>query len=532
MSTNQNTTKLTDTILIVDDETDSLRLLTDILSSEGYRVRPMERPQSAIESAMADPPSLILLDVKMPEVGGFEVSRQLKQDERTKDIPIIFVSGLQDTEDSIQGFEAGGVDFISKPFQEAEILARVKTHLQLYRMQMRLEDLVSERKAELTQTNEALQIEIAERKQAEEAYQASQRLLSLVIDNVPALVAYVDRHRHYRFVNQRYEKLYGRPQAHFVGKHVQEILGPEGYAAAEQNIAAALVGDEMSYEEVFNYPGGEQRWMEVHYVPDRGFSGDVKGLIALIQDVTDRKRAEQKLIDYQQRLKTLVFQLTIAEEKERHRIAQSLHDHISQSLALARIQIASARDSVSDQELADKLDDISNTLFEILEDTDQIMFELSSPIADEISFSAGISEWLEEQLGQRHGLKTEFIDNIMESRGELQDKNVMAILFRNVKELLVNVVKHARANRVSVRLENENSSVKVFVEDDGIGFDPLKVNREGSQIGGFGLFSIEERMADLGGSFKIVSEPGKGCTAIVCLPLGLDNNQERNSQWL
>ncbi|MBW1750276.1 MAG: response regulator, partial [Deltaproteobacteria bacterium] len=151
------------TILVVDDEIAGLRLLTDILGSKGYRVRPTERPQSAIESAMADPPDLILLDVKMPEMSGFEVCRRLKQEERTKDIPIIFVSGLQEIEDKIHGFKAGGVDFISKPFQESEILARVETHLHLHSMQMHLEDLVKERTSKLMISNKSLSAEIDKR---------------------------------------------------------------------------------------------------------------------------------------------------------------------------------------------------------------------------------------------------------------------------------------------------------------------------------------------------------------------------------
>ena len=104
-------------ILVVDDTIASLRLLTEILSREGYQVRPADGPQVALESALAHPPSLILLDVRMPEMDGFEVCRRLKQNERTRDVPIIFVSALQDVEDRVQGFEVGGVDFISKPIR-------------------------------------------------------------------------------------------------------------------------------------------------------------------------------------------------------------------------------------------------------------------------------------------------------------------------------------------------------------------------------------------------------------------------------
>ena len=171
-------------ILIVDDEIPNLQLLTQLLSAEGYQVRPAERPQLAIESALAKPPSLILLDVRMPEMDGFEVCERLKQDERTHDIPIIFVSALQNVQDRIQGFEAGGVDFISKPFQEAEVLARVRTHMDLRNMQLGLEALVAERTTDL-------EAEIIERKQAGKAlsesvkpFQATSQLKCMLMNSL------------------------------------------------------------------------------------------------------------------------------------------------------------------------------------------------------------------------------------------------------------------------------------------------------------------------------------------------------------
>ncbi|MGD1975249.1 MAG: SpoIIE family protein phosphatase [Desulfobacterales bacterium] len=121
-------------ILIVDDETPNLHLLSELLGREGYHVRPANNPQLALDSALGQPPKMILLDVRMPEMDGFEVCRRLKQDERTRDIPILFVSALQDVEDKVRGFEAGGVDYITKPFQEAEVLARVDTHLTIHRL--------------------------------------------------------------------------------------------------------------------------------------------------------------------------------------------------------------------------------------------------------------------------------------------------------------------------------------------------------------------------------------------------------------
>jgi PAS domain S-box-containing protein len=250
-------------------------------------------------------------------------------------------------------------------------------------------------------------------------------------------------------------------------------------------------------------------------------------IFGIVIDVTMRKQAEIKILDYQRRLKALASQLTIAEEKERRAIAADLHDHVGQSLALARVQLASARKSVTESKLADKLDEISDTLLKSIKDVRMFMLELSSPATHARGLSSAISEWLGSQIANRHNLKTEFIDNIPDNRRKSLDPNVQTILFRNVRELVVNVVKHARASKVKVRIEDKNASIRIIVEDDGIGFEASAVTQAGSKTGGFGLFSIEELMANLGGNLKIVSEPGKGCTAILSAPMGDSNRQKR-----
>lgn len=127
-------------ILIVDDTLANLKLLADVLSRCGYEVRPVNDGQLAISGAKALPPDLILLDINMPEMSGYEVCEQLMRDEKTNNIPIIFISALDDITDKVRAFELGGVDYITKPFQEKEVLARVKTHLELRDMQKRLEE--------------------------------------------------------------------------------------------------------------------------------------------------------------------------------------------------------------------------------------------------------------------------------------------------------------------------------------------------------------------------------------------------------
>lgn len=151
-------------ILIVDDNPDNLRLLTKILESQGYTVRKSINGRMALQAARRDPPDLILLDITMPEMNGYEVCQQLKASEVTVNIPIIFISALDSIDDKIQAFEIGGQDYITKPFQELEVLIRVKNQL-----------LIEQQHQQLVEQNHRLEKEIEERLRAE----AEVRQLSL-----------------------------------------------------------------------------------------------------------------------------------------------------------------------------------------------------------------------------------------------------------------------------------------------------------------------------------------------------------------
>ena len=152
-------------IMVVDDQPTNLKLLEDILKDRGYAIRSFPRGRMALASAAQSPPDLILLDINMPEMNGFEVCERLKADRKLAPIPVIFLSALNETEDKVKALRSGGVDYITKPFQLAEVQARVETHVQLHRLQRalqqhsdRLEETVRSRTRELTEANTRLKI--------------------------------------------------------------------------------------------------------------------------------------------------------------------------------------------------------------------------------------------------------------------------------------------------------------------------------------------------------------------------------------
>jgi signal transduction histidine kinase len=240
--------------------------------------------------------------------------------------------------------------------------------------------------------------------------------------------------------------------------------------------------------------------------------------LGLSVNITEQKQAEEKLQGYQQRLRALASELTRTEERERRNIAVDLHDQVGQSLAAMRMQLAAAQKEPGSSKLAAILGEVSSSLRQAIQDTQHVISDLSSPLINELGLAAALSEWLKARIGERYGLETEFIND---SEPKPLGEDTRAILFRSVRELLTNVVKHANATRVSVSLQRRGSAVQIVVEDDGVGLADGRRPEMDATESGFGLFSIKERMSDLSGSLEIESHCGRGVRAILTAPLEL-----------
>ena len=241
-------------------------------------------------------------------------------------------------------------------------------------------------------------------------------------------------------------------------------------------------------------------------------------LYLLNREISGRKKAEGQLVAYQEDLRSLASQLTLAEERERRRLAIDLHDRIGHALALANIKLGELQKTVPGKFPGFPIAELEKTgklLEEAIRDTRSLTFKISSPILYELGLEAAL-ESLTEQVQEEHGIAARFTSD---GRPQPLDEDVRVLLFQAVGELLVNVVKHAQARSFTVSMGRDNGVLKLKVDDDGVGFRvaPMAIPRRGR--GGFGLFSICERLRPFGGVLEVQSAPGTGTHVTLTVPL-------------
>jgi two-component system CheB/CheR fusion protein len=235
-------------------------------------------------------------------------------------------------------------------------------------------------------------------------------------------------------------------------------------------------------------------------------------VVAFVADVTQRREAEKKIIDYQSKLQQMAFEAALAEERERRRIAQDLHDRVGQSLALARIKLDVVRDAAA-HEVQSAIVDAIELISTSINDTRTLTFDLAPPILYDLGLKPALA-WLCEDIEKRTGVQVEIADDGTQAPF---DETTAALLFRAVRELLTNVFKHAQAPTARVGLKQVNDHFEICVEDTGAGFDVESVTRAGEA--GFGLFSVREQIARLGGTVDIESAPRQGTRVSLRVPV-------------
>jgi signal transduction histidine kinase len=235
---------------------------------------------------------------------------------------------------------------------------------------------------------------------------------------------------------------------------------------------------------------------------------------ALEHQIAECRLAREGIDQHRRQLQQLASELSLAEARERRRIAEDLHDHIGQALAFIKINVSQFRGNAVFCGFESAIDEMVGLLDQTIQYTRNLTVEISPPALYELGFEAAV-DGLAERVSRKHGLAVE-----LETTSDILalPDPVAVLLYKSIQELLTNVAKHARARRAAIRIGHESGLLRVEVRDDGIGFDPQALE-SGAVNDHFGLFNIRERIRYLGGTMEVRSVAGGGTTVVLLAPI-------------
>jgi PAS domain S-box-containing protein len=371
-------------------------------------------------------------------------------------------------------------------------------------------------------------------KESEESLRRSEGRFRGTFDSAAVGMAHVDLDGRWLLVNQRLCEIVGYPREELLKKSLQDFIHPDdrSHDLAQFHALARDETANYSREERYLHRDGRVVWVMLTMALQRDASGDPLYMIAAVQDITKRREVEQQLKAINEtleqrvaeraslaeqraaQLRALASELTLTEQRERRRLAQIIHDHLQQILVTAKLKVGVLRRrDESDDQPFQSLDEL---LDQAIGASRSLTVELSPPVLYESGLAAGL-KWLARHKQEKHGLGVE-VEIDPEAEPQAEDQRVL--IFQAVRELLFNVVKHARVGSARVEMSRtEEDEVRVTVSDVGVGFDPDKLQTEVGSQAGFGLFSVRERLGLVGGRLEIDAAPGRGTRVSVVVPL-------------
>jgi PAS domain S-box-containing protein len=400
---------------------------------------------------------------------------------------------------------------------DVDLSERKRVEEELRRYRDHLERLVEERTGELTRVNRRLQAEILERLRTEMALRESEVRFRTIFEGAPVGIGLWDLEGKFLEGNPALTEMLGYSLEELRRLDPAGLSQPEDLAARQALFEEVLQGRREFYEREgrCRRRDGSFIWVWVHVSPIRSAAGEILFALVMFKDITQEKQAQAEISAYQQRLRSLASELSLTEERERRRLAADLHDHIGQILALAQIKLGALRQEASSPQESAAVAEIRDHIGQAIRYTRSLTFELGLPVLYDLGLEAAV-EWLADQFHEQHALD---IRVQRDSQPKPLGEAASLLVFRVLRELLTNVVKHAQASRVDISVTRFGEYLSLAVMDNGIGFDPNDPGARTGRPDGYGLFSIRERLNHLGGHLEVTSVPGRGTSAYILVPL-------------
>jgi PAS domain S-box-containing protein len=488
---------MTSRILLADDHPIVRQGLSNLLAREsGVEVvgEAASGPQ-LLEQVAKLSPDMVVLDLGLPGLPGGAALRQIL--DKSPQTKIIALSIYAERRFVVNILKAGASGYLLKDCAFEELARAIKT--------------VKENRIFISPGLKDIVVQ-----DYIEALRASEARFRTIFAEATLGIALVDKNGCIVETNPALQRILGYGQEELLNRQFTEFILPEETARCTDFFRKLLHGPGESYhgEKKFIRRDGRAAWVRLTATPFTEAREDGRFAICLLEDVTVQRQAEKNIRAYQEQLRSVASELSLTEERERRRLATELHDHVGQILALAQIKLGALRQSTSSTELGEPMDEVRRLIEQTIQYTRSLTFELSPPILYDLGFDAAV-EWLAELFHQQHGVA---IRVQTDKSAKTMSDELLVLLFQTVRELLGNVVKFAGAKNIMVFIAREDGALRVKMEDDGLrtGASP-ELSLDGP--GGFGIFSIKERLKYLGGRLEVTTEPGWGTRVTLQVPL-------------
>ena len=359
--------------------------------------------------------------------------------------------------------------------------------------------------------------DVTDQKKSEMALRESEKRFRDLVGMLPEIVFEVDQELRVTYANHvAFESTgYSREDLE-TGLRVVKLIAREDHDKFHHNISRLRRGEHVgAHEYMIVRKDGSRFPAIIHSNVILDGQGVFAGLGGVMVNITEQKWTQEESINHQKKLRLLTSWLSLAEERERQRLAGEVHDRIGSSLALVQIKLESLAVPESCKAVSAELAEIADSVNEIVTDTQSLISEISWPTLHEVGFVEAIKS-LTAKIQQQHHLTIQCQND---GREKNIGKDLAILLFRSVRELLVNIVKHSKAENARVSIAGRGEKLRIDVQDDGIGFDPSEIGRMPGKEPSFGFFSIRERLYVFGGTLDIKSKPSKGTTVTLEVPL-------------
>lgn len=500
-------------ILTADDRSENNYLMRALLEGSGYRVDVASDGAQALAIARRTPPDLIISDILMPVMDGFQLCRECKADVQLREIPFIFYTATYtDPKDRAFALDLGADAFAVKPLESDALLRLVRTHLGRRAAALALP--VADDEAVVLRQYNAVLIHKLEQKvdqleTAELRAQRSQERLALALEGAEAGIWDWDLASGRIIWNDQHATLFGLRAEQFDGSYdaFRRCVHPDDVAAIEEKVAAArALHRDYLHEFRVVWPDGS-----VHWIAGRGrFFYDADGaaqrMNGVVFDITERKQVEESLRESRAHLEALARRLLDVQESERRAIARELHDEIGGVLTAVKLNLHSLRGQgaggAGDAALADSLELVDGAIQSVR----SLSLDLRPSMLDDLGLIPTLKWYCQRQAG-RSGVA---IDLALEAIDLKAAPHLESACFRIVQEGVTNALRHSGAGRIRVALRRDDGRFAIEIVDDGRGYDVALARQRGVQGESSGLLGIEERARLLGGRLAIASSPGAG----------------------